>query len=27
MPRTIMTECECLRCGNWWTQPKSEYRR
>jgi len=19
---TIMVECECVTCGNWWTQPR-----
>jgi hypothetical protein len=22
MPYTIMVECECNACGNWWTQPR-----
>ncbi len=23
----IMIECECLDCGNWWTQPEEPRRR
>jgi hypothetical protein len=26
MPHTILSECECLRCGNWWAQPRGNYR-
>jgi hypothetical protein len=25
LPYTILSECECLKCGNWWTQPRGAY--
>ncbi|CAA2142778.1 hypothetical protein [Hyphomicrobium sp. ghe19] len=26
MRNRIMIECECLDCGNWWTQPEGPHR-